>query len=114
MQDLLNLLSSSAEKTAIFQDAPNHHTIVCGTMSQRMDDGQCGFTFAKITGHGFSQNFFRRGQIENIIDNLESEADGPGHSWPELLPGRGLPPASVAPSFIETEKRQAVLRKMRS
>ena len=70
--------------------------------------------FAQIAGHGLAQHFFSRRQVEHVIDNLECQADGRGRMLRARLLAASVAPASTAPSRMETENRQAVLRKIRS
>ena len=52
-----------------------------------------GLAFAQIAGHGLAQNFFGGGEVEHVVDDLESQADGAAvggelASWASVAPAK--------------------------
>ena len=46
-----------------------------GASLERVDDGQCGLAFAQVAGGGLAEDLFGGGEVEDIVDDLEGEAE---------------------------------------
>ena len=108
------LLAADVLKAAIVEHPLDRLPLAGGAVIDGVDDGERGLAFAQIAGDRLAQDLFGRGQIENVIDNLEGEADRAAIGCKVVLPAASVAPASTAPRRMETENRQAVLRKIRS
>jgi hypothetical protein len=77
-----------------------------------VDDGERGLAFAEVGGDGLAEDVFGGGEVEDVVDDLEGEAEVAA-VLAELADRRSRLAVCVemiAPSCMETLKRQAVLR----
>ena len=84
--------------------------------SRGVDDGEGGLAFAEVGGGGLAEDVFLRGEVEDVVDDLEGEAEVAARTRrAPVREGRsesslsGL--ATTAPELAwRPLKRQAVLR----
>ena len=64
-----------AVEAAVAQDRLNRLALGWGAVLQRVQHRHGGFAFAQVAGDRLAQNFFRRGQVEHVVDDLERHAE---------------------------------------
>ena len=75
VEDLENFRVGDAVEAAVCEDGANGLAIGAGAALERMDDGEGGFAFAEVGGDGFAEDIFGGGEVEDVIDDLEGEAE---------------------------------------
>ncbi len=118
VEDLEDLRVGDAVEAAVGEDGADGFAVGSGAALEGVDDGEGGLAFAEVGGYGLAEDLFGGGEVEDVVDDLEGEAEVAA-VFAELgfdLVGVAEVVLGVmaAPSCMETLKRQAVLRKMRS
>ena len=75
VQDFENLVAADGAEGAFGEHGADGFAVGAGASLERVDDGQCGLAFAQVVGDGL-EDLFGGGEVEDVIDDLESEADG--------------------------------------
>src|SRR5450631_3794638 len=74
-QDFQNLGMRDAVESSMQQHRFDFGALFRSAAFERMDYRHGRFAFAQIARHGLAQHVFRRGQVEDIIDNLKRHAE---------------------------------------
>ena len=75
LQDLDDLGVGDAVEAAVGEDGADGFAIGASAALEGVDDGEGGFAFAEVAGYRLAEDVFGGGQVEDIIDDLEGEAE---------------------------------------
>ena len=75
LQDLDDLGVGDAVEAAVGEDGADGFAVGAGAALEGVNDGQGGFAFAEVAGDGFAEDFFGGGEVEDVVDDLEGEAE---------------------------------------
>ena len=62
-------------EAALAEDGADGFAVGSGATFQGVDDGQGGLALAKVTGDGLAEDVFGGGEVEDVVDDLEGEAE---------------------------------------
>ena len=62
-------------EAALGEDGADGFAVGAGAALEGVDDGQRGFAFAEVAGDRLAQDVFGCGQVEDVVDDLEGEAE---------------------------------------
>ena len=97
-------------KGSIFDNGFDLLALLRRAAFQRVDHRHGDFAFAQIAGHWLAQNIFRGSEIENVIHDLECHSQIAAVLRARFSSCSGVAPPRIAPIFMHTENRHAVLR----
>lgn len=63
------------DEAAVCEDSANGLTVGTGTALECVNDGEGSFAFTEIRGGGLAENLVVRGQVQDVVNDLESEAE---------------------------------------
>src|SRR5690242_13382394 len=78
MQDVQNFSERNLIVVAVSEHGFHQLALLRLGGFQSVDERQRDFALAQIVAHGFAQDFFARGEIQNVVDQLERDAQVPG------------------------------------
>ena len=111
LQDFEDFGVADATEVTVGENGANGLAIGSGAALESVNDGERCLTLAQVGGDRFAEDVFGGGEVEDIVDDLEGEAEIAA-VFAELLFEQRRTDAEVmaAPSCMETLKRYAVLR----
>ena len=75
LQDFEDLGVGDGREAALGEHGADGFAIGARSALEGVDDGQCGFAFAEVAGDGLAEDVFGGGEVEDVVDDLEGEAE---------------------------------------
>ena len=75
LEDFQDLGMRDGGEAALVENGANGFAVSTRPALEGVDDGQRGFALAQIAGDGFAEDAFRSGEVEDVVDDLEGEAE---------------------------------------
>ena len=75
VEDLEDLRVGDAVEAAVGEDGADGFAVGSGAALEGVDDGERGLAFAEVAGDGLAEDVFGGGEVEDVVDDLEGEAE---------------------------------------
>ena len=75
VEDLEDLRVGDAGEAAVGEDGADGFAVGAGAALEGVNDGEGGLAFAEVAGDGLAEDVFGGGEVEDVVDDLEGEAE---------------------------------------
>ena len=75
MEDFEDLGVGDAVEAAVGEDGADGFAVGSGAALEGVDDGEGGFAFAEVRGDGLPEDLVGGSEVEDVVDDLEGEAE---------------------------------------